>query len=27
VLASKVAYIGWGIGSEAIDFTGFSATR
>jgi len=24
VLASKVAYIGWGIGSEAIDFTGFS---
>jgi membrane-associated phospholipid phosphatase len=29
VLASKIAFIGWGIGSEALDFTGISghATR
>lgn len=24
VLASKLAFLGWGIGSEALDFTGFS---
>ncbi|MWL90792.1 phosphatase PAP2 family protein [Cupriavidus sp. SW-Y-13] len=24
VLASKVAFMGWGVGSEAMDFTGFS---